>query len=279
MDNAIGITAHTLVKNEEKWVWFAIMSVIDFVDYMIIYDTGSTDKTVEVIEEILKEEKYAGKICFEKKGTVNKEQFTALRQEQINKTKTNWFLVLDGDEIWYKKDLINLRKISKSTDANMLAIRFHNCTKDVYHYSKYESGGYNIKSERGNITIKLISMRIDGIHADGPYGMEGYFDNHNRPIQEAAQDIEIIDGEFLHTSNLIRSRNLYHDWKIPYRRAKIFSSVEERIPMDFAFPEVFYLKSPAIVPDPFKKAGFSYYFFKSLTIPINSLRSFKKMLK
>ncbi|WP_131536247.1 glycosyltransferase [Pedobacter nototheniae] len=274
-----GITAHTLVKNEEKWVWFAIMSVIDFVDHMIIYDTGSTDKTCAVIDEILKDERLRERIDFQRKGAVSKEQFTKLRQEQIEKTKTKWFLVLDGDEIWYKKDFINLIKVAEFTTASMLAIKFHNCTKDVYHYTKYESGGYNIKSEKGNVTLKLISMDILGVHADGPYGMEGYFDIQNRPIQESESDIEIVDGFFLHTSNLIRSKNIFHDWKIPYRRAKIFSEVEESINNDFLFPEVFYLKRPKIVPNPFKRAGISYYFFKSLTIPINILISIKRALK
>jgi|GEM_PF-739626 len=274
-----GITVHTLVKNEEKWVWFSIMAVINFVDHLIVYDTGSTDKTVEVIEEILKDENYRKKIHFEKKGTVSKERFTQLRQEQIDNTKTKWFLVLDGDEIWYKRDFTNLMNVAKTTKATMLAIKFHNCTKDIYHYTKYESGGYNIKGYTGNITLKLISTDITGLHADGPYGMEGYFDKNNLPIQTTTSDIEVVEGFFLHTSNLIRSKNIFHDWKIPYRRAKIFAKVEETISKNFQFPEVFYINRPKIVPNPLKKAGFSYYFFKTLTVPINFMMAIKKIIK
>ena len=43
------VTAHMVVMNEEKWIWFAIKSVVDYMDRLIIYDTGSTDKTVEII--------------------------------------------------------------------------------------------------------------------------------------------------------------------------------------------------------------------------------------
>jgi len=279
MLNKDGITAHTIVRNEEKWVWFAIMSVIDFVEKIIIYDTGSTDSTVEIIEEILKNKKFANKIHFERKSAVNKDEFTLLRQDQILKTETNWFLVLDGDEIWYKKDFENLIQISQSTSAKMLAIKFHNCTKDVYHYESYDLGGYNIKGEKGHITLKLISMKILGLHADGPYGMEGYFDSENIPIQNSVKDIQIIDGFFLHTSNLIRSKNLFHDWKIPYRRAKVFSNANKRVENNFEFPEVFYLKRPSNVHNPLRRAGFQYYFFKMLTQPINILRYFKHLLK
>ena len=272
------ITVHTLVRNEEKWIWFAIMSVIDFVDKILVYDTGSTDNTVAIIEGILQNEKYSNKIHFEKKPAVTKDDFTLLRQDQILKTHTKWFLVLDGDEIWYKKDLQNLITISKETKATMLAIRFHNCTKDVYHYESYDIGGYNIKGEKGHITLKLISMKILGIHADGPYGMEGYFDINNIPIQKAENDILIVDGYFLHTSNLIRSKNLYHDWKIPYRRAKVFSRANRKVSRDFQFPEVFYIDRPNKVQNPLSKAGFEYYFFMALSQPINILRYIKRKI-
>ena len=48
------VWAHTLVKNEERYIWYAVMSVIDWVDKILIWDTGSTDKTVEIIKEIEK---------------------------------------------------------------------------------------------------------------------------------------------------------------------------------------------------------------------------------
>ncbi len=46
------IWAHTLVRNEENFIWFAINSIIDYVDKILIYDLGSTDKTIEIIKTI-----------------------------------------------------------------------------------------------------------------------------------------------------------------------------------------------------------------------------------
>ena len=57
------ITAHCLIKNEENFVWYAIKSVVDFVDKIIVFDTGSTDKTVELIKKLAEE--YPEKIIFE----------------------------------------------------------------------------------------------------------------------------------------------------------------------------------------------------------------------
>ncbi len=262
------VTAHTLVKNEEKWIWFSIMSVINFVDKLIIFDTGSTDNTVNVIKEILKNEEYARKISFEEKGAIPPDKFSLLRQEQIDQTFTDWFLVLDGDEIWYEADIKNVAHIIQNTSKKMLAIRFHNCTKDIYHYSKFESGSYNIKGIKGNITLKLISKNISGLAAIGPYGNEGYYDNSGNPIQNSENDIQIIDGFFLHTSNLVRSRNLFYDWKIPYRRVKVFSKVESKVDSNFVFPEVFYSDRPKFVNNPFKKASIDYYFLLLILQPI-----------
>ena len=59
------LTAHMMLCNEERWCWYAIMSVIDHVDHMIIFDTGSTDRTVEIVKGILVEPRYSQKIIFE----------------------------------------------------------------------------------------------------------------------------------------------------------------------------------------------------------------------
>ena len=40
------ITVHCVVKNEERWIWFAINSILDIAEKILVYDTGSTDKTV-----------------------------------------------------------------------------------------------------------------------------------------------------------------------------------------------------------------------------------------
>ena len=49
----MSVWVHTLVKNEERYIWYSVMSVIDYIDKILIWDTGSTDKTVDIIKEIL----------------------------------------------------------------------------------------------------------------------------------------------------------------------------------------------------------------------------------
>ena len=49
-------------KNEEKCILTALKSVIDFIDYYIIVDTGSTDNTIQVITDFFKNTKIKGEI-------------------------------------------------------------------------------------------------------------------------------------------------------------------------------------------------------------------------
>ncbi len=105
------ITAHVIIRNEDQFLKYALVSVLPYVSDYIIYDTGSTDKT----REILKQYK------FEEKGLVNKISYVALRNEMIAKTKTDWFLLLDGDEVWNQKILADYLDFTLKQPKNIQA--------------------------------------------------------------------------------------------------------------------------------------------------------------
>ncbi|KKL84975.1 hypothetical protein LCGC14_1959370 [marine sediment metagenome] len=113
-----GLTIHSMVKNE-PFIYYSIKSVYPYVDKIIITDTGSTDHTLSDIDRLLSED-------FEKKITFNtylipadghdwtikdfgkfKRQYAKevplgpVRQTQIDLTKTDFFMILDGDEVHY----------------------------------------------------------------------------------------------------------------------------------------------------------------------------------
>ena len=107
------LTVHCVIKNEERWIWFAINSILDIAGEVLIYDTGSADKTVEIVKTIKSK-----KIIFEEKGEVNAKGLTQLRREQLKRTKTEWFLILDGDEVWMQETKKELIKKIKSADKS-----------------------------------------------------------------------------------------------------------------------------------------------------------------
>src|SRR3989344_2523374 len=124
------LTIHCVVKNEERWIWYALQSILDIADKVLVYDTGSTDKTVEIIETIKSK-----KIIFEEKGEVDARGLTKLRKEQLAKTKTEWFLILDGDEIWPEQTKKELVRIIKHADKSKwgIIVRAWNFVGDIYH--------------------------------------------------------------------------------------------------------------------------------------------------
>ena len=71
------------------------MSVINYVDKIIIYDTGSDDKTIDIINKINNK-----KIILREIKT-DKFYEDKLRQQMLNETTSDWFIVLDADEIWW----------------------------------------------------------------------------------------------------------------------------------------------------------------------------------
>jgi glycosyltransferase involved in cell wall biosynthesis len=264
------ITAHVVVKNEEKWIWYSLVSVLNHVDEYIIFDTGSTDKTIKIINDFISRYGEQVKINFQKIGSVTVSEFPLLRQQQIEETNTLWFLVLDGDEIWYENSLAEMVQVIRENKYSLIASKFHNCVADIYHYKNFDSDSYNIKGIIGSITIRAYSKNIKGIHCSGDYGLEGYCNDKNIPVQNNYSDIYILDSYYLHTSYLQRSSSLTKDWKIPYRRSKVFAKVEGKVASDFKYPEAFYMDRPSFVESPIYNMSYKYYIYRLLFIVISS---------
>jgi glycosyltransferase involved in cell wall biosynthesis len=101
----MGISLCMIVKNEENFLERCINSVKDFVDEIIIVDTGSTDKTKEIAR------KFTDKIYdFEWNN-----DFSKARNFSLSKATKDWIFVLDADEIVDKE---NIQKIKEEIDTN-----------------------------------------------------------------------------------------------------------------------------------------------------------------
>ena len=59
------ICINMIVKNESKVILRALQSVLAIVDCYCICDTGSTDNTIEIIEQFFREKNIPGKIIHE----------------------------------------------------------------------------------------------------------------------------------------------------------------------------------------------------------------------
>lgn len=252
----IDITAHCLIRNEERWIWYAIMSIIDYVDKVLVFDTGSTDNTVEIVKSIK-----SSKIIFEEKGVVDKRQYTMLRQEMLDRTETFWFLILDGDEIWPKATIEELRKEISNASSKKSAIVVGQwvCMGDVFHYSKaleeFEHSQY--PGMKGFRLPRAIRKTRD-LHCIGDYGVESYADKNGLNISYwNIKRLLFLKNKFFHMTFLPRSSNRRKDREVMMRSQKMLFYKGTSFSKTVKYPEVFYSQRPEIVPSPWRSLTFT----------------------
>jgi glycosyltransferase involved in cell wall biosynthesis len=212
------ITVHCLVRNEERFIWYALRSVLPYVDRVLVFDTGSTDHTNEIIASIKDE-----RITHIQKGEVSKQEFYQLRQEQIEKTTTDWILVLDGDEIWPKEAIEELvAAIKNASDTTWALVSpFINCVETPLYFESLDRGSYTINGKKDFHTVRAMRC-LPGLTVTGDYGVEGYYTANGKQLHENSSHLDFLTKRYIHTSNLVRSGGLAHDWKIAYRRRKVY---------------------------------------------------------
>lgn len=258
------IWANTIVNNEENFIWFSLMSVVDQVDKILVWDTGSTDKTVKVIEEVKKLK--GNKISFKKVGPVDKFEFTRMRQKMLEQSKCDWLLILDGDEIWWEKSIKDLiSEINKKGDKiEGIFVPMVVPVGDIYHFQEGGAGRYRIKGSEGHFSLKAFSRKIPGLHVDWPYGKEGFFDGSGRLIQER-EAITFLDAPFLHATHLKRSNS-----KRDYEKFKL--ELGNRVSSSFKFPEVFYKEYPSFISSPWRKMSGFEKMAASILTPLRKVK-------
>lgn len=114
-----------MVKNEEKYIRRCIESVKDYVGNIYILDTGSTDRTLEIVA------RYTTKIYYKEFNG----NFAEMRQELLNKAKAEWILFLDGDEYFEAQDIERLCAILDNVPEDVGGIKLN-------RYNFFSNGGW-----------------------------------------------------------------------------------------------------------------------------------------
>jgi tetratricopeptide (TPR) repeat protein len=109
-----------IVKNEEKNLEQCLNSVKSIVDEIIIVDTGSTDKTVEMAKS------FNAKIFNHKWN----DDFSEARNISLKHATKDWILVLDADEVIAKEDLKKIKELTEQKDVDGFSIIQRNYTDD-----------------------------------------------------------------------------------------------------------------------------------------------------
>ncbi|MGL4848008.1 MAG: glycosyltransferase [Clostridium sp.] len=94
------ISACIIAKDEEKHIGTCLKSLQGVVDEIIVVDTGSTDRTVEIAKS------YGAKVYFKKWDN----DFSLVRNEALEKATMDYIIYIDCDEYLVGDGWINLRK-------------------------------------------------------------------------------------------------------------------------------------------------------------------------
>jgi glycosyltransferase involved in cell wall biosynthesis len=264
------LTAHMIVKNEEKWIWFSLMSVINLVDEIMVWDTGSTDNTEAIVKSIKN-----SKIKYKQVGSVDAYGLTKMRNLMVKESKNaEWIFILDGDEVWPSVSIgKSIEVIQKNSNLSCLVNPYINLVGDLYHKLPSSAGRYKIHEFEGDFAIRFINRHIPGLHISGEHGRQTYMDSKGTPIQNYPRSkIGYCDLPYWHMTHLRRSASRNLDQEVPKRGFKFKTEIGEKVPKSVPIPEVFSLKRPDIVSDPWTKSGLKFTILGSVLTPIKKLK-------
>jgi len=135
----VSICLNMIVKNESLVIQRMLNSVINLIDYYVIVDTGSTDKTIECIKEFFSDKNIKGEIHEEK--FVN---FGYNRTHAVNlaKDKCDYILFMDADHILKYDNTFTKEQLFDYDEIN-ISLR----TGDLsYYLIRFLKGNMNIES-------------------------------------------------------------------------------------------------------------------------------------
>ncbi|MEW5701238.1 MAG: tetratricopeptide repeat protein [Candidatus Zixiibacteriota bacterium] len=140
-----------IVKNEEEHLPRCLASVQGLADQMVVVDTGSTDRTVEIAQS------FGAQVYHH----AWEGDFSKARNISMGYADGEWIFILDADEEVEAADIALLREVSRQTDFNVVSV-------SVYNYSR----------EKGMYTSFLPSIRMFRRHLGAYY--EGIVHNQLR---------------------------------------------------------------------------------------------------
>ncbi len=256
-----------VVKNEDRFIWYAISSVLPYVVKLLIFDTGSTDNTVFIIKSFNDK-----KIIFQEKGNVDAEELAKLRQQQIEMTKTDWIWILDGDEVYPQKTAEKVVKLTENKSLYGIIVNRYDLLGDIYHFQDEKIGVYNQFGKIGHYVLRLINKkRFKKLQVMGRYPNEYFADSSGRSIKNYGKDkFAFVEEKIFHAMYLKRS-TLGGNLKETLNRSKQKIELGKKID-DKELPEVFFQKRPEMVPSVTDKMDFGYQLLAAIITPFKQIK-------
>lgn len=177
-----------IVKNEERFLRTCLESVREVVDEMIVVDTGSTDRTIEIAEEMGAQVSH-----FAWTGS-----FSEARNAALAEATGDWVLILDADEVLSPETVNNIRELIRIQQPQLTGYQFK-----IRNFNKV---GNEVD------TVEHYMLRLFPRHPDLHY--TGYIHEQVEPRREglifermAAPDVLIL--HYGYTGEVMAERDKY----------------------------------------------------------------------
>lgn len=193
------ISALLIVFNEEENIVDALNSV-SFADEIIVLDSFSTDKTVEIIKT-----QYPHVRLYQNKF----EDFTKQRNLCLSYAQNEWILFLDADE-----------RVTPSLKAEILSeIKKHDA-RDVYYFKRkffFKGEQINFSGTQNDKNVRLFRQSVGGY-------------DENKRVHEGLSNVEnagTLQNFLLHYS--FNSYESYHEKVLHYAQLKAKDLYERKV--------------------------------------------------
>ncbi len=178
------LTIHCRIRDEVHTVGFGIASVAEHVHEVLVTDTGSTDGTWELVQDLslrypnlkLKQDHNvpdSRQWGFDASGRLNYPllshgELMRVRNEHIEDTKTEWCWILDGDEIYCEQTIQDILDFMAYVPDNCIGLYlpFNHFTQDRYHTAR----GFPLYGRL--FRVDKLSVRGKTPHEQHYYGEE-----------------------------------------------------------------------------------------------------------
>ena len=211
------LSACMIVKNEEKLLPKCLNSIKDVVDEIIIVDTGSTDRTVEIAES------YGAKV-YHHPWTGN---FSEARNHSLKYGTCDWLLIIDADEELEKDDVPALREALRNKECNTIFFLVlselptgisKNASQRIVRRGKgrYEGIVHNQLVCEGKALVTQIRLYHCGYNLD----REQMKKKHKRTESLLKQQISEDPDNVYALSNLVRIYRCQQKWDDAVRTAE-----------------------------------------------------------
>lgn len=158
-----------IVKDEEANIRRALESIVDVVDEIIVVDTGSTDRTPEIVKE------YTDKLYFHEWQN----DFSEARNYSLQFPTCEWVLIYDADEEASESFRKNIRDFLKSLDKSVNTVYLPTISYLDIDLTKTEVASTPRIFRRGTISYKNVVhnqaiYKPKVVHANFPILHYGY---------------------------------------------------------------------------------------------------------